>query len=243
MPVQTVSLLGWSVHIIPQGRVEDYGQLLLAHLETNQGSQVITFNPEMAMAAQRDPEFAALLGQAEWLIPDGAGVVWAVRRLGIPVERCPGIELAAWLIAACAQRGWGVALIGATPEVNQQALAHWQTQYPTLPIGGQHGYFGPADLAGIQAYLQNFAPRLVLVGMGSPRQERWIQAQRGLLPQALWMGVGGSFDIWAGKKQRAPQWWRDHHLEWLYRLYQEPWRWRRMLALPHFAWAVLRQQE
>lgn len=241
--MDTVSLLGWPVLVIPHGTIPDYGQMLLDHLTKHQGSHVVTFNPEMAMAGRRDREFAELLRQATWLLPDGAGVVWALRRRGIPVQRCPGIELAGWLIGACAQRGWGVALIGAEPEVNRQAVQFWQQQFPQLSVWGQHGFFAPEQLEGIQAKLVEQQPRLVLVGMGSPRQERWIQGQRFLLPQALWMGVGGSFDIWAGKKQRAPRWWRDHQLEWLYRLYQEPWRWRRMLALPRFAWAVLWQQE
>ena len=81
-----------------------------------------------------------------------------------------------------------------------------------------------------------------MVGLGVPRQEFWIAQHRHLCPQATWIGVGGSFDIWAGIKSRAPVWLRDNHLEWLYRLYQEPWRWRRMMALPEFALKAIAQR-
>ena len=78
------------------------------------------------------------------------------------------------------------------------------------------------------------------MGLGVPRQEYWIRQHRHLCPHAIWIGVGGSFDIWSGVKTRAPRWLRENHLEWLYRLYQEPWRWRRMLALPQFFLKALR---
>jgi N-acetylglucosaminyldiphosphoundecaprenol N-acetyl-beta-D-mannosaminyltransferase len=102
--------------------------------------------------------------------------------------------------------------------------------------GCQHGYLKPEDEAAIALTLQRLQPKLILVGMGVPRQEFWIDRHRHLCPQSIWIGVGGSFDIWAGLKVRAPRWIQRAHLEWAYRLYQEPWRWRRMLALPHFAW-------
>jgi N-acetylglucosaminyldiphosphoundecaprenol N-acetyl-beta-D-mannosaminyltransferase len=83
--------------------------------------------------------------------------------------------------------------------------------------------------------LKDLQPRVIFVGLGVPRQELWIAQNRHLCPDSIWIGVGGSFDIWAGTKQRAPAWFCNNHLEWLYRLYQEPWRWRRMMALPQFA--------
>ncbi len=95
------------------------------------------------------------------------------------------------------------------------------------------------DEAAVTALLQTWQPQVMLVGMGSPRQEQWIARHQALCPTAVWMGIGGSVDIWAGIKQRAPRWLRTIHCEWLYRLYQEPWRWRRMLVLPQFAWLVL----
>ena len=87
--------------------------------------------------------------------------------------------------------------------------------------------------------MEKLQPKIIFVGLGVPRQEIWIREHRHLCPQATWIGVGGSFDIWAGVKLRAPGWLRDNNLEWLYRLYKEPWRWRRMLVLPQFAFKAL----
>ncbi|MEN9259452.1 MAG: WecB/TagA/CpsF family glycosyltransferase [Thermostichus sp. HHBFW_bins_43] len=236
----TYSILGVNLHIaLPEASLERYTAWLEERLTAGQGVQVVTCNPEMVMLAHQNEQFAQVLQTAELVIPDGAGVVWALRRHRIPVRRVPGIELAESLIQLSAQRGWRLALVGGKPAVNQAACQHWQAQFPRLSLWGYHGYFSVQQEAEILQALQEFQPQVVLVGLGSPRQELWIRARRGLLPQAIWIGVGGSLDIWAGEKERAPRWWRDHHLEWLYRLYQEPWRWRRMLALPRFAWRVL----
>jgi N-acetylglucosaminyldiphosphoundecaprenol N-acetyl-beta-D-mannosaminyltransferase len=133
-----------------------------------------------------------------------------------------------------------VFLLGAAAGVADSAAKNWQQRQPNLTIAGiQNGYFGPDDEPALQKRLQDLQPAVILVALGVPRQEYWIQQQRSLCPHAIWIGVGGSFDIWAGLKERAPAWFCEHHLEWLYRLYKEPWRWRRMLALPHFAWRAL----
>ena len=87
--------------------------------------------------------------------------------------------------------------------------------------------------------LTQLQPQVIFVGLGVPRQELWIAEHRHLCPHSIWVGVGGSFDIWSGGKTRAPRWLANNNLEWLYRLYQEPWRWQRMLALPEFAFKSL----
>jgi N-acetylglucosaminyldiphosphoundecaprenol N-acetyl-beta-D-mannosaminyltransferase len=240
MSLVTCPLLGVNLHLtLPEAHLQSYAAWIEARISQGLGAQVVTCNPEMIVQAQRDPAFAQVLQEAELVIPDGIGVVWALRRQGIRVQRVPGIELAEALISKAAARGWRLALVGGKPEVNRAAIQHWQARFSSLAIWGHHGYFSPAEEENLLLALQAFQPQLVWVGLGSPRQELWIARWRALLPQAIWMGVGGSFDIWAGQKRRAPRWWRDHHLEWLYRLYQEPWRWRRMLALPRFAWQVL----
>ncbi len=240
MSLATYPILGINLHLtLPEANLQSYAAWIEARLCEGEGAQVVTCNPEMIMLAHQDPTFAQVLQAAELVIPDGAGVVWALRRQQIRIRRVPGIELAEALIPLVAERGWRLALVGGKPAVNQAAIQHWQARFPLLTAWGYHGYFSPQQEGEVLQALEEFQPQLVLVGLGSPRQELWIQAQRSLLPQAIWIGVGGSFDIWAGKKERAPRWWRDHHLEWLYRLYQEPWRWRRMLALPRFAWRVL----
>ncbi len=241
MQLRTYSVLGIPIHILePETSLHSYAAWIEARLGKGQGAQVITCNPEMIVQAHRDPGFAQVFQTAELVIPDGAGVVWALQWQGVKVQRVPGIELAETLICKAAEQRWRLAFVGGKPEVNRAAIQFWQAQFPQLCLWGHHGYFSPLEEVQLRQALQQWQPQLVLVGLGSPRQELWIHAQRHEVPAAIWMGVGGSFDIWAGQKKRAPRWWRDHHLEWLYRLYQEPWRWRRMLALPKFAWWVLR---
>ncbi len=237
-------ILGVPVHALsdrdPERTQQGYCQWILERMECRQGAQVITCNAEMVMQARQDPAFLDLLNTAELVAPDGAGVVWALGRQGIRIHRTPGIELAEVLLKILAQQGQRVAFLGGKSEVLAAAVARWQQTYPTLSLWSHHGYFTPEQGPDLLQDLSQFDPHLVLVGLGSPRQEFWIQRHRQALPAAVWIGVGGSFDIWAGIKQRAPAGWRAHQLEWLYRLYQEPWRWRRMLALPRFAWQVIR---
>ncbi len=243
--LRTHRILGVPVHtradLAPEQTQMGYCQWILDRSAAQQGAQVITCNAEMVMGARRDLHFLAVMEEAELVVPDGAGVVWALSRQGIQVQRTPGIELAEALLVLGSQQGYRVAFLGGKPEILTAAAERWQQELPQLALWSHHGYFSPAQEPQILAQLQDYDPQLVLVGLGSPRQEFWIQAHRASLPRAIWIGVGVSFDIWAGFKQRAPAGWRAHQLEWLYRLYQEPWRWRRMLVLPRFAWQVMRQ--
>ncbi len=241
---QTCFVLGVPVHVPiavdSQPSLPHYLRWLQHRITAAQGTHVMTCNAEMVMLARRDPDFADLLHQADLITPDGAGVVWALGRQQVSVSRTPGIELAEALIGSASDHHWRLAFVGGAEAVADQVTQRWQQTYPQLSLISHHGYFNRDQEAEWLRQLQDYQPDLVLVGLGVPRQEYWIQQQRSLLPQATWIGVGGSFDIWAGIKTRAPQWLRDRQLEWLYRLYREPWRWRRMLALPHFAWQVLR---
>ena len=120
-------------------------------------------------------------------------------------------------------------------------VARLRAEIPDLDVAfAIHGYQDREQWPGIEQQLLAAQPDLVLAALGVPRQETWIQHLH-LGQQGLWMGVGGSFDVWSGCKQRAPEWMGRLQIEWLYRLIQEPSRWRRMLALPAFAWAVLRR--
>ncbi|MFO8238865.1 MAG: WecB/TagA/CpsF family glycosyltransferase [Prochlorococcaceae cyanobacterium] len=204
------------------------------------GGQIVTLNAEMTMAARADPALGRAVATAELVIPDGAGVVWALGRQGLRVRRSPGIELARRLLEQGAAQGWRVALVGASPAVMEQLLSRLEAEIPALQVVfSAHGYQPPAAWPALEARLLKARPDLVLVALGVPRQETWIADLPGR-QAGLWMGVGGSFDVWAGVKKRAPTWMGALQIEWLYRLVQEPRRWRRMLALPSFAWAVLR---
>ncbi|HLO51769.1 MAG TPA: WecB/TagA/CpsF family glycosyltransferase [Kamptonema sp.] len=226
------SVLGQPVHIS-----DDYLGWLISRSHQGFGSHVVTLNAEMAMLAERNQSLARAIASSELVIPDGAGVVLYLRLKGKTIKRCPGIELAESLLWQIGQMGEGepVFFYGGAPGVAIAAADNWQRRIGGLAIASQHGYLSPAEETELETSLKELQPKLIFVGLGVPRQEFWIAKNRHLCPQAIWVGVGGSFDIWAGVKTRAPAWFCDNHLEWLYRLYQEPWRWRRMLALPHFA--------
>jgi N-acetylglucosaminyldiphosphoundecaprenol N-acetyl-beta-D-mannosaminyltransferase len=229
---QTFSVLGMPVQLL-----DDYPQWLCDRAERGLGTHVVTLNAEMTMQARSDRQLAQVLQRADLAIPDGSGIVFYLQLRGQKVRRTPGIELAESMVRAIARRGESVFFLGGAPGVADRAVASWRQHCPELTVAGcQHGYLKPEDEAAIALTLQRLQPKLILVGMGVPRQEFWIDRHRHLCPQSIWIGVGGSFDIWAGLKVRAPRWIQRAHLEWAYRLYQEPWRWRRMLALPHFAW-------
>ncbi|HEY9798505.1 MAG TPA: WecB/TagA/CpsF family glycosyltransferase [Leptolyngbyaceae cyanobacterium] len=233
-------VLGLPVHLL-----NDYDRWLSARLNQRQGSHVVTLNAEMVMQAERNEALAGIIRNAELVIPDGAGVILYLRLQGQRGRRCPGIELAESLLRQAGQLGEScpVFFYGGAPDVAQNAARVWQQQLPKLAIAGiADGYLSPEAEQELKLTLKEQQPRLILVGLGVPRQELWIAQHRHLCPQATWIGVGGSFDIWAGVKCRAPVWLRDNHLEWLYRLYQEPWRWRRMMALPQFALKALGQR-
>ncbi len=216
--------------------LEDYTSWLLSRIKDNQGTQVTTLNAEMAMLASENNQLAQIITASELVIPDGAGITIYLRLRGYRQTRCPGIELASSILATWSETiGTGViAFYGGQPGIAAQAAQNWVSQDPNLQIITNHGYLNPEELQQWQRILAATQPKLILVGLGVPRQEIWIQENRNLCPNATWIGVGGSFDIWAGAKSRAPAWFRQYNLEWLYRLYQEPWRWRRMLALPRF---------
>jgi N-acetylglucosaminyldiphosphoundecaprenol N-acetyl-beta-D-mannosaminyltransferase len=217
----------------------DYPGWLLERLAEGKGTHVVTLNAEMSMAAEQDSAIATVIRAADLIIPDGAGIVLYLKFKGIKQNRCPGIELAENMVKAMGERGYPIAFYGGRPEIIEQAAQRWCDRLPGIQLLTRHGYLSATEIEEWKQILKNQQPKLILVGLGVPRQEYWIRDNRSLCPQALWIGVGGSFDIWSGIKQRAPQFFLDNHLEWLYRLYQEPWRWRRMLALPQFFWKTI----
>ena len=211
-------------------------------LHARGGGRIVTLNAEMTMTALRSPELGHAIEGADLVIPDGAGVVWALSRQRVSVVKTAGIELAWMLLGYAAAHGWRVALVGAAPAVMDRLRQSLPQRLPGLNLVMTVDGFQPAEAwDGIEAELQQLKPDLVLVALGVPRQETWSErmcvGQKG-----LWMGVGGSFDVWAGVKRRAPAWMCRLQIEWLYRLIQEPSRWRRMLSLPAFALAVLQDR-
>ena len=229
-----VEVLGFPIDIC------DDIQFSAIQLHSQGGGQVVTINAEMIMAAKADKKLAAAISASELVIPDGVGIVWALRLQGMGVPRSPGIELAKSLLVFAEENSWKVALVGASPEVMLRLREKLKKELPSLRLEMTiHGYQTKNAWRALESDLKQLRPDLVLVALGIPKQETWSMRLRESMP-GLWIGVGGSFDIWAGVKKRAPKWLTSLHLEWMYRLVKEPSRWRRMLSLPAFAWEVLR---
>lgn len=214
-----------------------------ARNQSVQVRQICTVNPEFVMAAQRDPLFAQALARADLRAPDGVGILWAAALLGKPIgERVTGSDGIYRICERAAERGWRVYLLGAAPGVAQQAAVRLQALYPGLAVAGCDGGNPSADeWLHIYQRLLEVQPDILFVAYGHPQQDLWIDQHRGELPVAVAIGVGGALDFAAGKTKRAPHWMRRLGIEWLYRLWLEPWRWRRMLVLPHFVLLVLWQ--
>ncbi|PWK16215.1 WecB/TagA/CpsF family glycosyltransferase [Tumebacillus permanentifrigoris] len=201
---------------------------------------IITANPEIVMMAQDDAAFMTLLERVDLITPDGIGAVWASKYYGQALhDRVTGVELSTSLIEACAERGLGVFLLGASPQSNTLAIKNLRQRYPQLRIAGQDGYFKEADVPEVLAAVRGFKPALLLVGLGVPRQELFIHQHKQDLQVPVMIGVGGCIDIFAGVVKRAPKLWQRMRMEWLYRLLSQPSRWRRQLVLPKFVLTVL----
>ncbi len=206
-----------------------------------QCQQVVTVNPEFLMAAQRNNEFRRAINEAALVVADGMGIVWATRYLREPVpERITGTDLLPELAKRCASKGYRVYLLGAAPGVADLAADRLRALAPNLMIVGTYaGSPAPAEETEIIERIQSTQPDLLCVAYGAPAQDLWIHRNLSRLPAAVAIGVGGAYDFLSGRKSRAPEIMQRSGLEWLYRLYREPWRWRRMLALPQSAIVVL----
>ncbi|MGQ9503001.1 MAG: WecB/TagA/CpsF family glycosyltransferase [Anaerolineae bacterium] len=220
-------------------------QQALALIETfiAQGTphQIVTVNPEFVMLAQRNVAFRKVINQSALALPDGIGVWWASRRLGHPIpERVPGVDLVVRLAELSASKGYRMYFLGAMPGVAARAAAVLQKRFPGAVVVGS--YSGSPRVEENAAIVQRICmqhPDILFVAFGAPAQDLWIARNLEALDVPVCIGVGGSFDYIAGVRPLAPQWMRKIGLEWLHRLITQPWRWRRMLALPLFVWHVL----
>lgn len=201
---------------------------------------VVTANVEMVMAARRAPDLHEILAHAALVVADGVGVVWGSRQLGRALpERVAGIDLAARLCGQAAQRGWRVYLLGGASRVAAAAAAQLREWYPDISVvGTASGYFDSSGEREVVCAIRAASPTLLLAGLGSPRQERWLARHLDGLGVPIVMGVGGTLDVWGGRARRAPRAVQALGLEWCYRLIRQPHRFGRQLAIPRFIAAI-----
>ncbi len=231
-------VLGYPVDVVDHS---DAVEVLEAAWSSERRLHVVTVNSEMIVAAQRDAELDRIIRHAHLIIPDGAGVVWALKFAGVKSTRVPGIELAYAALEKAAATGRRVALLGGKPEVLQALKEKLAQAMPSLNIVASHdGYFTSDNEDEVVDQLAAAEPQLLLVALGVPKQEYFIDKWHPRFSNAVMIGVGGSFDVWAGVSQRAPKIFQDLNLEWFYRLLKEPWRYKRMgSTLPNFAFQVI----
>jgi N-acetylglucosaminyldiphosphoundecaprenol N-acetyl-beta-D-mannosaminyltransferase len=238
---EAIEILGVPVHDVDEQQALD---LMVAFIDSGRPHQVATVNPEFIIRARRDAEFFDILRRADLCLPDGVGVVWAGCVLGRPFKaRVTGVDTVRRLAAVAAQRGYRLFLLGAAPGVAGRTARLLEADHPGLVVAGTYsGSPAIAEEAAIVERIRATQSHVVLVAYGAPSQDKWLYRNLARSGASLGMGVGGAFDFICGASRRAPAWMQDMGMEWLHRLYCEPWRWRRMTALPQFAGLVLWQR-
>lgn len=233
-----------SIMEVPIDKVtmESATNTVIEFLESNSHYSVFTPNPEIIMEAQKDRELMKILQEADLVVPDGIGVVLASRMLKVPKlpERVGGFDLMQNVLSKIKDKDIRVYFLGSKPGVAQIAAKNMQNKYPGLKIvGTRDGYFTKEDEANIIQEIRELKVDLLLVGLGAPRQEKWIDKNKKQLGVKVAVGVGGSLDVMAGLVKRAPKVYQKLGLEWFYRLISNPKRAKRMINLPIFGFKVL----
>lgn len=237
MENKRAKILGFEVDLLGFDAALDF----IVKKSENQSTQTVTINPEMIALGENNKEFGEILKTADLIIPDGFGVKLGLKIKGINQERIPGIEFAKKLIEYCAENNLPIALLGAKEETLQDAADNLLKEFPKLNIAyKRNGYFNAEDEKNIIEELKAVSPKLVLAALGVPKQEFFIKNIKSEFQNTIFVGVGGSFDVWSGKVKRAPVFFRKIGCEWLWRLIKEPSRFNRMFpTLPLFLFKVI----
>ncbi len=235
---ETLEVLEVSIDRVTLSQAE---QATWDFLKQDKAHMIFTPNSEIIMVAQQDKELKDVLNSGDLIIADGIGVVYASKILKKPIaERVAGFDLAKQIIEKLPQKEHKLYFLGGKPGVAKAAKDNLEKQYPGIQIVGTHdGYFDEEQEAEIIHEINQLKPDILFVCLGMGKQEKWIYNHRGKLSVKVCMGIGGSLDVFAGRVQRAPDFYCKYGLEWFYRLVKEPWRYKRMLALPKFALMVL----
>lgn len=189
-------------------------------------AHLIGVNADKVLQMRDDPEMDAIVRRCEIVNADGASMVMAANRLGVPVpERVAGIDLMDELCALAEFHGYRVFLLGAKREVVERTRDALIADYPRLDVVGiRDGYFGEEEFDEVAEEVSASGAQVTFVGITSPKKERLIERFRELGLKGAYVGVGGSFDVVSGAIPRAPKWMQQAHLEWLFRMMQEPGR-------------------
>ncbi|MBQ7034764.1 MAG: WecB/TagA/CpsF family glycosyltransferase [Clostridia bacterium] len=233
----TVSVLGLNVqNVTMEQAVNDvYG-----FFAARESKIVVTPNAEILQMFSQDDRVKQALYAADYVVPDGVGILLAAKRLGRPLkEKVAGVELAEHLLERSAENGNRVYFLGARPGVAAEAKRRLEESMPGLRIVGlRDGYFKPEEEPDIIEEINNLDVDMLFVCLGAPKQELWMAANKSALKVGVMLGLGGSLDIFAQTLSRAPKWMIRCRLEWLYRVWKEPFRLKRIIGLPKFLLSI-----
>ena len=236
---EPVKILDVPVHPLTMGEAVS---VLEESITSGEQAFVVTANAEIIMMCQEDASYKKIVSQdAQLVLPDGAGAVWAGRHLGYKVpERVAGFDLYCQLLDKAAQKGYKAFFFGGSPGIAEAAKTKSEELYPGVQVVGcRNGYFKEEESQAIIDEINASGADMLFAALGAPKQEKWLVRYREQLKPKILMGIGGSFDVFAGKMERAPKWMQDASLEWLFRLYKQPSRFMRMMALPKFVLKVV----
>lgn len=228
--IPSVTLFGIPVHVVNMTQALDIIDGTIARRER---LQIGVINAAKVVNMRRNPALGEDVLSSDLILADGIAVVWASRLLRRPLpERVTGIDLMMGMLKRGNEHRYRVYCLGASEEVSRQVAERIGTDFPNVVLAGRHhGYFSEAESAGIAEAIAKARPDILLVAITSPRKEQFLARWSEHIGASICHGVGGSFDVLAGKVQRAPESWQRLGLEWLYRLKQEPGRmWRRYLV-------------
>lgn len=219
---------------------KDFIATLEERIDKQEKTFVVTANPEIVMHSLKDQPYKKLLAKATYITADGIGIVKAAAIIGEPLpERVSGYDVMLDLLESANKTHARVFFLGASEAVLQDTVKKAKTDYPGIKVvGSQNGFFDWNDHQ-LPQQIQNMKPDIVFVALGFPRQEQWIGTHIDQFDKGVFIGIGGSFDVFSGSVKRAPEMWQKMNLEWFYRLVKQPSRWKRMLVLPKFAATVI----
>lgn len=225
------------VNTTKKGFVNDY---VLPRLDMEKKCFIVTANPEIVMRAREDQEYKQVIQSADYVIPDGIGIIKASNRLKQPLkERITGFDVVLDLLAYANEKELSCYFLGAKEDVNKKAVEEVTKQFPNLRIAGRHhGFFDLKDESIIEEVVKSEAD-IVLVALGLPRQELWIHNTINRFEKGVFLGVGGTLDVLAGEVPRAPKMWIKLNLEWLYRVLKQPTRVKRLMKNFEFMFRII----
>ncbi len=242
----TKSILSLPIQFLK--REEIFKKIQDQFIQKNTFFHIVSLNPEILVIAKQNSSFRKILSESTIQLCDGVGVLFAARFLGIPCDmRISGVDLMEDILQSCDDRSLCVVLIGGKDDLANKLANCYSKRFPKSTFIGIEGYKDlnkptQKEETAVMTMISEVKPDIIFAAFGAPAQERWFYYHRAQFKGIVCMGVGGAFDYLGGTVSRAPVILRTFGLEWLYRLFRQPWRLRRQLRLIQFVYLVLLQK-